>query len=241
MKNRELKSIAATVIGSLCVAAAAYAASAAPASGPGSAASGTAPAAAPATGTSGAAGAAGTDASGTTSPATATNAQGAAPSGAAATATPDYADDEIISLVLTLDGNEITAGEAAEKKKMGKDAMKFAKMMVKQHREDSTKMAKLAKKINITPANTAKVDELRAKGAADLQAMSGKDSLEFEQAYVNAMVQGHTDALAMFDDHLIKNAKNEKLKKRLEETRKAVANHLEHAKRLQNSARASAK
>jgi len=117
--------------------------------------------------------------------------------------------------------------------------MRFAKMLLKQHREDSTKVSKLAKKLNITPAETAaKVQQLRDKGAAELQAMAPKDSLEFEQAYITAMVQGHTEALALFDEHLVKDASNPKLKKAMEDARKHVDDHLEHAKRLQG-ARAS--
>jgi putative membrane protein len=147
-----------------------------------------------------------------------------------------YSDDEIAALDLCIDDNEIKAAQAAEKKKMGKEAMRLAKMLLKQHREDSTKISKLAKKINITPAETAaKVQQLRDKGAADLQAMAAKDSMEFEQAYIAAMVQGHTEALALFDEHLVKDATNPKLKKAMEEARKHVDEHLEHAKRLQGA------
>jgi len=145
-----------------------------------------------------------------------------------------YSDAEIVALDLTIDDNEIKAAQTAEKKKMGKDAMKLAKMLLKQHREDSNKVSKLAKKENITPSETAsKVQELRDKGAADLQTLAAKDSMEFEQGYISAMVQGHTEALALFDEHLVKDASSSKLKKEMEEARKHVAHHLEEAKRLQ--------
>jgi putative membrane protein len=133
-----------------------------------------------------------------------------------------------------VDENEINAALAAEKEKMGKNAAKFAKMLLKQHRDDSTKVSKLAKKENIEISQTAaKAQELRSKGASDLAALSAKDSLEFEQGYIGAMVQGHTEALALFDEHLLKDATNPKLKKQLSDTRKHVAHHLEEAKRLQ--------
>jgi putative membrane protein len=145
-----------------------------------------------------------------------------------------YTDAEIVALDMTIDDNEIKAAQTAEKKKMGKDAMKFAKMLLKQHREDSNKVSKLAKKENITPSETAaKVQELRDKGASELQALASKDSMEFEQGYVSAMVHGHTDALSLFDEHLVADASNPKLKKEMEEARKHVAHHLEEARRLQ--------
>jgi len=196
MQNRKMKLIFATLVGSVCLTAAAYAAA-----------------------SNGAA-------------TTATTEPGAAPSGTAMSA--KYSDGEIVAVVLTIDDNEIKAAQTAEKKKMSKDAMKFAKMLLKQHSEDSNKVSKLAKKENITPSETAaKAQELRDKGAAELQALAPKDSMDFEQGYVSAMVHGHTDALALFDEHLIADASNTKLKKAMEETRKHVAHHLEEARRLQ--------
>jgi putative membrane protein len=223
-----MKSIIATVVGSLCLTAAAYAATAGSSSG----SSATSPSAT--SSGSGSAGQAGS-AAGTSAPsgsATSATEPGAAASGSAMAA--KYTDAEIVATVLAVDENEIKAAEAAEKKKMSKDASKFAKMLLKQHREDSSKVSKLAKKENIAPAtNATKAQELRDKGASELQTLSAKDSSEFEQGYVSAMVQGHTEALALLDDHLIKDAENKKLKKQLEETRKHVAHHLEEAKRLQ--------
>ena len=228
MQNRQMKSILASLVGSLCLTAAAYAVTAASASG----SSATGATSATGSSTSGQTGsAAGSPASNPSATGTGTE-----PS---AGATMKYSDDEIAALDLCIDDNEIKAAQVAEKKKMGKDAMRLAKMLLKQHREDSTKVSKLAKKISITPAESAaKVQQLRDKGAAELQTMAAKDSMEFEQAYITAMVQGHTEALALFDEHLVKDATNPKLKKAMEEARKHVDEHLEHAKRLQG-ARAS--
>ena len=219
MQNRELKSMLATLVGSLCLTAAAYAAS-----GP---ASGTSATTSP--------GSAGTPVqTGSDTPA-GSPAAGAASPAAEAAPTAKYSDGEIVAAVLAVDENEILAAEAAGKKKIGKDAAKFAKMLLKQHRADSSKVSQLAQKEKIALAeNAAKAQELRAKGAADLQSLSAKDSLEFEQGYIGAMVQGHTEALALLDEHLLKDAANKKLKKQLEETRKHVAHHLEEAKRLQS-------
>lgn len=228
MQNRKMKLILASFVGSVCLTGAAYAAATGAAAG---------------TNTNAATGTSGSSASGQTGAATATPATGApatsatAAPGAAASGTAmtvKYTDAEVVALDLAIDDNEIKAAQAAEKKKMSKDAMKFAKMLLKQHREDSNKVSKLAKKENITPSETvAKAQELRDKGAAELQALSPKDSMEFEQGYITAMVQGHTEALALFDEHLIADASNPKLKKAMEETRKHVAHHLEEARRLQ--------
>jgi putative membrane protein len=232
MQNRIMKTMLATMVGSFCLTAAAYAASTGSTSGSATKAT---PAASGSSTSGSATGTSGTDASanGAATGAT-TNATTGSPAASGTAMSAKYSDAEIVALDLTIDDNEIKAAQTAEKKKMGKDAMKLAKMLLKQHREDSNKVSKLAKKENITPSETAsKVQELRDKGAADLQTLAAKDSMEFEQGYISAMVQGHTEALALFDEHLVKDASSSKLKKEMEEARKHVAHHLEEAKRLQ--------
>lgn len=232
MQNRIMKTMLATMVGSFCLTAAAYAASTGSTSGSATKAT---PAASGSSTSGSATGTSGTDASanGAATGAT-TNATTGSPAASGTAMSAKYSDAEIVALDLTIDDNEIKAAQTAEKKKIGKDAMKLAKMLLKQHREDSNKVSKLAKKENITPSETAsKVQELRDKGAADLQTLAAKDSMEFEQGYISAMVQGHTEALALFDEHLVKDASSSKLKKEMEEARKHVAHHLEEAKRLQ--------
>jgi putative membrane protein len=228
MQNRIMKTMLATMVGSFCLTAAAYAASTGSTSGSATKAT---PAASGSSTSGSATGTSGTDASANGA---ATGATTGSPTASGTGMSAKYSDAEIVALDLTIDDNEIKAAQTAEKKKIGKDAMKLAKMLLKQHREDSNKVSKLAKKENITPSETAsKVQELRDKGAADLQTLAAKDSMEFEQGYISAMVQGHTEALALFDEHLVKDASSSKLKKEMEEARKHVAHHLEEAKRLQ--------
>ncbi len=49
------------------------------------------------------------------------------------------------------------------------------------------------------------------------------------------MVKGHTEVLEMIDNKLLKTADNDAVKKHLNETRSAVAQHLEMGKKLQAS------
>lgn len=58
------------------------------------------------------------------------------------------------------------------------------------------------------------------------------DGKEFEAAYLDAMIKGQVEALAMIDDKLMKTAKNDALKRHLTETRSHIAMHPEQAKRL---------
>ncbi|GEM_PF-1879719 len=144
-------------------------------------------------------------------------------------------DAEILGCVLAVDENEVAAATAAEKKKMGSEAMAFAKMLRKEHKADEKKTRKLAKQIGAKPAESKTSEQLRTKGKEDLAALSSKEGADFEKAYIEAMVNGHTDALSLIDGTLIPNAKNEAVKNHLTEVRTHVSTHLEHGKRLQGA------
>ncbi|MDB5104894.1 MAG: putative outer membrane protein [Fibrobacteres bacterium] len=164
---------------------------------------------------------------------------GASASGASATAgatsVGDLTDAEIVGWVDALDSNEITAANAAEKKKIAKEYMTYAKMLDKQHRANQKKTAKLAKQLKLTPAQSAASTQLKAMGTQDMTAMAALEGAQFERAYVDAMVKGHTEALAALDGSLITGADDAKLKKHLTELREHVSMHLEQGKRLQGA------
>lgn len=132
--------------------------------------------------------------------------------------------------------NEIVAAMEVSSKKVDPAILEFAKMMHTEHGKNVADTMALGQKMDITPLDTAKTDDLRKKGAAELADLLEKDEASFGAAYVDAMVKGHNEVLAMIDDEFIKNAKNESLKKHLATTREHVAMHLEHAKKLQGNA-----
>jgi len=144
-------------------------------------------------------------------------------------------DPQIIAWILAVDSNEITAATAAEKKHLGKKASAFAKMLKTQHSADAAKAVKLAKRLNLTPMADDRVIALRAEGSDALAALSGQDGTDFEKAYIDAMVKGHSDVLEAIDSQMIPHAVNEGVKNHLTELRGHVAAHLEQGKRLQDA------
>lgn len=144
-------------------------------------------------------------------------------------------DAEVLSFVFAVDLNEILAAEQAETKKIGQPVMDYAKMLHAEHGANADKTLKLGHEINVTPSDTKAVDALRVKGAGELAALVPLDGKDFESAYLDGMVKGHNEVLAMIDDKLLKEAKNETLKKHLTDTRQHVAMHLEQAKRLKEN------
>jgi predicted outer membrane protein len=167
---------------------------------------------------------------------------GTAAPGTAAPATPAAAPDlsvlsdaDILGLNLAIDTNEIEAAKGAEKKKMGKEAMSYAKMLRKEHAKDADKTLKLGTTLGMAPSMPAVAVDLRAKGTADWATIASLEGAAFEKAYIDAMVNGHTEALQLIDSRMVPNAKDARLKQHLTELRSHVASHLEQGKRLQGA------
>lgn len=146
-------------------------------------------------------------------------------------------DAEILSRVLAVNTNEIVAAMEAAKKKVSPEVLDYAKMLHTEHGKNAGDTMKLGQKIDVTPMDTESVNQLRIKGAGELAALVPLDGDKFGTAYIEAMIKGHTEVLAMIDSKLLPGAKNEDLKKHLSETRGHVAMHLEAAKKIQGGAK----
>lgn len=114
------------------------------------------------------------------------------------------------------------------KKKVSAPVLQFAEMMDKQHSENQAKTKSLG-----TLASTPEVQAMVDKGKSELEELGKKSGKEYESAYVEAMVKGHTEALSLIDTRLIALASSGPVKKHVSETRDHVAMHLEAARKLQ--------
>ena len=141
-------------------------------------------------------------------------------------------DAEVLAFVNAVNVNEILAASEAQKKKIGQPVMDYAKMLHTEHGANMAKTAQLGQSINVTPSITKAVDAVMKKGAGELATLIPMDGKDFETAYIDAMIKGHTEVLDMIDNQLMKIAKNDMLKAHLTETRGHVAMHLEQAKKL---------
>jgi predicted outer membrane protein len=141
-------------------------------------------------------------------------------------------DAEVLSFVLAVDVNEILAAVEAQKKKVSQPVMDYAKMLHTAHGENMAKTIQVGQSIKVIPSDTKAVDALKKKGAGELAMLIPLDGKEFETAYLDAMIKGHTEVLSMIDSKLLTTAKNDALKAHLTETRGHVSMHLEQAKKL---------
>ena len=144
-------------------------------------------------------------------------------------------EGEVLALLAQVNKNEIAAAEEAEDKKISQPVKDYAKMLDEAHEDNLDKTMKVSREINISLNKTAEVDMLEEKGKSMLGMLKPLSGKQFETAYIDAMIKGHTEALDLIDNKLMKNAKNEMVLAHLTETRKHVAMHLDEAKRLKGT------
>ncbi len=145
-------------------------------------------------------------------------------------------DAQILGVVNAVDDHEIDAATKAMKKKLSTEVAAYAKMLKEQHAKNKETTKNLAKVQKLKAASSPVADSLRAKGKAADKDMAALKGAEFEKAYVDAMVNGHSEVLALLDTELIPAAASEAVKSHLTEFRGHVSAHLEQGKRLQGAA-----
>lgn len=146
-----------------------------------------------------------------------------------ATATTPTTDDSLaLGLLAALNEHEIQAAKQAQSKQVSEPVLQYARMMDKDHGDNLAKTTALG-----TLASTPEVQAMQEKGKSDLAELGKKSGKEYETAYVEAMVKGHTDALALIDGRLQSLASVGPVKDHLIDTRARVAMHLEEARKLQ--------
>lgn len=155
-----------------------------------------------------------------------------APAPAAASA---VTDPQIAAIVVAANQVDIDAGELARGRASDPRVKEFAERMVTDHTGVNQAASELVTKLGVTPEPNATSQKLTADGEASRRALEGQSGAAFDRAYVQGEVAYHQAVLDAIDQTLIPGARNAELKALLEQTRPAVAAHLEHARQLQGA------
>ena len=155
-------------------------------------------------------------------------AQGAAPAAG-------LTDAQIAHIVVTANQVDIDAGKLAESKSTNKEVKAFGQQMVADHAGVNQQAVALATRLQVTPADNATSQALKAGGADNLKKLQGLKGGEFDKAYVDHEVAYHAQVLDAIDKMLVPGARNEELKALIVKVRPAFVAHLEHAKMIQAS------
>jgi predicted outer membrane protein len=142
-------------------------------------------------------------------------------------------DSEALSLIATIDQNEIDAAQDAISKNSTNDVVNFARTMNKEHSANLSKAQSIAQKTGNSIQETDAVKNLRNKGQHDLDTLKPLSGEEYSKVYIKSMVKGHTEALDLIDNQLKPNVQNKDVQNFIEETRHHVDMHLKMAKKIQ--------
>jgi putative membrane protein len=157
------------------------------------------------------------------------------PAQTAAPAQPAVTDPQIAAIVVAANDVDIRAGELARERSTNAGVKAFAERMITDHTGVNKAATDLVTRLGVTPEPNATSQKLTADGEQARTALQGQTGAAFDRAYVDGEVAYHQAVLDAIDQTLIPNAQNAELKALLEQTRPAVAAHLDHARQLQGT------
>jgi putative membrane protein len=148
---------------------------------------------------------------------------------------------------------EIRLGEAAQTNSQNPDVQEFGEHMVRDHTKMFDHLVKIANAeglqlpdtntfyVTVTAPTEKPATELMSEtpqqklldAQLDVQSLTSLTGPAFDQAYVNAMVEGHEKAIQKFQD-ATSSLPDERLKKYADKGIKNIRHHLEMAQKLQS-------
>jgi putative membrane protein len=144
-------------------------------------------------------------------------------------------DGKIIKILIKINKGEMAAGHEALKRSNNSEVKNFAQRMITDHGKNLAETKALAQKYNIMPVDSEKSDILQKQNDALLKKLASVPQNEFNSTYMQAMVNGHEEALRTLETKLIPQASNAALKEHLRATRVAVTHHLKKAKEIRST------
>jgi putative membrane protein len=154
---------------------------------------------------------------------------------AEAPAAPAVTDPQIAAIVVAANDVDIAAGRLAQERGSNAQVKEFAQRMVTDHTGVNKAATDLVTRLNVTPEGNATSQKLSSDGEQTRTRLQGLSGAEFDRAYVDNEVAYHQAVLDAIDQTLIPSAQNAELKALLEQTRPAVAAHLQHAQQIQGT------
>lgn len=140
-----------------------------------------------------------------------------------------------LSTIAAIDKAEIIVAVVASNKKPSSDVADYAKMMIEMHGDNLTQILEMANTLHALPLKGGETDMIQSSNAKDTAALAALSGDQFDKAYIDAMVKGHQGALNLIDTKLMKTAKSDEIKKFVTDTRAVVVQHLDAAKKIQDS------
>jgi putative membrane protein len=140
-------------------------------------------------------------------------------------------DAQIAAVTDSVNTAEIEQARLAQSKSKNAQVQSFAAMMIEHHGEAKRKQTAL----NLGEAESAVSLRVAASTHITMEQLKQKEGSEFDQAYLQAQIDGHQKVLDAIDRELLPSAKDPALKAYLYEIRPKVEQHLEQAQQAKQT------
>jgi putative membrane protein len=160
----------------------------------------------------------------------ATNDETKTPPETAAPAVNAMSAADFVQTVANSDAFEIQSSELAAERAARQEVKDFAAMMVRDHTTTSQQLAALAPQLNMT----APTPVLDAAKRGQIDALRTHSGAAFDDAYLDAQVAAHADAVALFE-RFVASADPGPLRDWANTTLPKLREHLTHVQGLENA------
>ena len=144
-----------------------------------------------------------------------------------------HPDGEIIAFLVAVNKHEINMAKTIKKKALRDSAVEdFADLMITAHTENLAQTQQISDEQRIGSVETDAIREMKHKGNQEHDSLEQKYDVALETFYMDAMINGHKEALAKIDGYL-NVVVNSPLKEHLKKTRHHVKMHLDKAVAIQ--------
>src|SRR3954463_9053790 len=138
-------------------------------------------------------------------------------------------DPQIAQIVQTANKIDIDQAKLALKKTKNPQVKEFANQMISDHTSLQKSVNDLAKKLNVTPEDSAISKQLNQQAAEETKKLKSLNGKAFDQEYASHEVAYHQAVIDAATKTLIPNAKNPELKSAVEGAAPLLQGHLQHA------------
>jgi len=142
-------------------------------------------------------------------------------------------DANVTSIATAANNGEIGAGQLALTRSRDQDVRAFAQRMISDHTALNQQIMQEAQRTGMQPEELT--SQIQATSEQSLQSLGRREGAEFDRAYIANQVSMHRWLLETMDRTLIPAARDDRLESLLEGQRRVIAEHLEHALRVQQS------
>jgi putative membrane protein len=144
-------------------------------------------------------------------------------------------DGQIAAVVEAANGGEIAQAREALRKAKSDRVKRFAQHMLTDHNSAEASVRSVESKASISPQDNTTSADLKSSGAEILSTLKSSSGADFDQSYIAAQVNEHSQLLNLLDTTLIPSAQNSDLRSTLQSIRTSVASHLNMAKDIQSA------